>query len=55
MYRNFTSNINRVIDSCMNTKILSFDGGGIRGAITLTFLKSLEKDTGISVSQKPTS
>jgi len=36
----------------MNTKVLSFDGGGIRGAITLTFLKSLEKDTGIAVSQK---
>jgi len=36
----------------MNTKILSFDGGGIRGAITLTFLKTLEKDTGIAVSQK---
>ena len=36
----------------MSKKILSFDGGGIRGVISLSFLKSLEKDTGIAVSQK---
>lgn len=31
-------------------KILSFDGGGIRGVISATFLKNLEKDTGIEIS-----
>lgn len=36
----------------MNRKILAFDGGGIRGAISLAFLSALEKDSGIAVSQK---
>jgi len=35
----------------MGKKILSFDGGGIRGVISVVFLNTLEKDTGIAISQ----
>ncbi|MCB1110085.1 MAG: patatin-like phospholipase family protein [Chlamydiia bacterium] len=35
-----------------NTRILSFDGGGVRGAISLAFLCALEKETGISLSKR---
>ena len=35
----------------MGKKILSFDGGGIRGVISIVFLNALEKDTGIAISQ----
>lgn len=34
---------------CKEVRILSLDGGGIRGVASLELLKNLEQDTGVSL------